>query len=192
MASQLFSERTQLLRRMKARRRRNVSPVGSSGDVGPKSDFVRVALLNALLERLESERNAVLETEEAMLLEEFGESRGTPADAPSDVDYRRTLIDMYSASEQAPDKITLVQQGDSRKNLKDFVGLYLDVAAKFECQVRVGIFRRPPEPLPAKYEFFNPEWDTVRAEVMTVVEALTAIEESSSMAIGMELSPQIS
>ncbi|MCB1094832.1 MAG: ATP-dependent Clp protease ATP-binding subunit [Verrucomicrobiae bacterium] len=182
MVSQLSSERSQLRRRLK-----NRTHVQSGTDAG--DDYKRSALLDSLLGRLESERCGILDCEQTILLEEYGESSGSRADARvlSEGIYRETLIDVYSASEQASAQISLVLHADSSKNLHAFVRLYLEVAAHFGCRSRVGIFHRPPEPLPDDDELVDAKWGTMRPEVLPVDEALDSIRSKGTVAVAVEI-----
>ena len=96
------------------------------------------------------------------------------------------MIDVYSASEQASERITLVLQADSKKMLHTFASLYLQVAELFGCQTRLGVFHRPPEPLPTDDDLVDAKWATMRSEILPVDEALDAIHAKGTLALALE------
>ena len=100
--------------------------------------------LEELLKQLNSEADAIMETEEALLLHSANQGEAPPElVAPSD--YEQLLVALYAATQRPPHSVTLVFLAERSSLIFDLAIDYFEAAKEFGNRVEVGVFPKKPD-----------------------------------------------
>lgn len=101
--------------------------------------------LEELLKQLNSEADAILETEEAQLLHSANQGEAPP-ELVEPSDYEQLLVALYAATQRPPGSVTLIFLAERPTLMFDLAIDYFEAAKKLGNLVEIGAFPKKPDP----------------------------------------------
>lgn len=106
--------------------------------------YTRKNDIEAMLERLDSQADAIVDVEEAMLLN-INDKGAAPPDLVLNDDYEDLLVNLFATAQRPPKFVTLIVQADQADLMIQFASDYAESAAALDSDVEIGVFWKKPD-----------------------------------------------
>ncbi|MEM7011964.1 MAG: AAA family ATPase, partial [Verrucomicrobiota bacterium] len=157
---------------------------GKESDPNIDGVYSRKGDIEALLERLDSQADAIIDVEEAMLLN-VNDQGAAPPELVINDDYEELLVSLYATSQRPPKLVTLLFQADQSDLMIRFALDFAVTAAALDCEVEHAVFWKKPNK-----ELMNEERTETLSEPLESVaelEELLADKPDRIGAVGLQL-----